>query len=175
MGADAERLDHADRVAGAGDDLGRAAADVDHQPPLAGAPGPERARDAHVDQAPFFLARDHLDRIADRLLEARKQLLGVARHAQRVGGDHAHRVQPVLAQDGGEVAQAAHRGVRRLDAQHIVRPEAGRQADRVARGAHDVDLAGDRFADVETEAVGAEVDCCVHGCADKIGKSSGPV
>jgi hypothetical protein len=100
VGAGAEGFDHADAVALPRDQLGRAAADVDHQAPFLAVA--ERARHAHVDQAPFFLAGDDLDRIADRLFQARQDLLGIARHPQGVGGDHAHGVEPVLAQDAAK-------------------------------------------------------------------------
>jgi hypothetical protein len=100
--------------------------------------------------------------VPDRVLGQRQQQVGVFRHAHRVGGDHAHGVELVLVEDLAELLQAADRGAHRRFAEHIVGIETGRQADGIARGAHDVDAATGRLADVKAEAVGPEVDCCKH-------------
>jgi len=90
LGADAEGFNEPDVAPGAGDDFGRAAADVDDQAALVVTL--DRACHAHVDQAPFFLARDDVDRVPDRVLGQRQQQVGVLRHPHRVGGDDTHGV-----------------------------------------------------------------------------------
>lgn len=58
----------------ADDELGRAAADVDHQPALVGL-GRLRMRHAQIDQACFLAPADHFDRMTQR---------GFGRHQKRL-------------------------------------------------------------------------------------------
>src|SRR3569623_1906768 len=62
-GADAERLDPLDPVPLPEDELGRTAADIEHQAPLFAAW--QRAGHAHIDQPPFFFAGNDFDRKAN--------------------------------------------------------------------------------------------------------------
>ena len=77
-------------VAAADDELGGAAADVDHQALLGR--GRQAVRDAEVDEARFLACRPRLRSGSPSAASARAQeVLGVLGHAQRVGADRAHR------------------------------------------------------------------------------------
>jgi hypothetical protein len=101
--ADLERLG-AQRPGPAPEDhLGRAPADVDHQPGLVGR---LETRHAGVDQAGFLATGDHLDRQAERLARAREELVAVARLAQRLRRDRPHLIGPVALEPLLEPRQA---------------------------------------------------------------------
>ena len=75
-------------VARADDELGRAAADVHHQPLFAR--GGQLVRDPEIDQPRFFAARHHLDGEAQRRLGLPEESRRILRHAQGVGADGPH-------------------------------------------------------------------------------------
>src|SRR4029077_993765 len=88
----------------ADDELGAAAADVDHQAPA----GLLRhgVRDAGIDEARLFHAGDDLDRVAECLTGALEEGLLAMRHAQRVGADDADAVGVHVAQPLSEALEA---------------------------------------------------------------------
>src|SRR5690606_40929977 len=85
--ADRQALELPWLVALADDQLGAAAADVDHE--IAAFAAVDVVRDAEIDQPRFLHAGDHLDRMAERLLGGGEERLGVAGAAQRVRPDDA--------------------------------------------------------------------------------------
>ena len=91
------RLDSA-----ANDELGRTAADVDHQALVIDRR--QRVRRADVDQARLFAAADDLDRKAQRLLGQRQEIGGILGDAQRIGRYHAYRRRRKTAQAFTETA-----------------------------------------------------------------------
>ena len=146
--------------AGADDELGRAAADVEHQAALAlrQRGGRQRVRHAEVDQARFLAAGDHLDREAERGARLAQELRRVLRHAQRVGADRAHRLAREAAQPLGELGQRLERVRLRGAVDALVGGQAAAQAHHLAHRVERVDLAVDDAPDLQVEAVGAEVD-----------------
>ncbi len=87
-----------------------------------------------------------------------QEFVGVLRHAQRVGADHAHRLAGHAGQALGEAAQRGDGALLRVVVEAPVGPEPGAQADRFLDRVERVDLVVDDAADREVEAVGAEVD-----------------
>jgi len=158
--AHVERLGELRLQAGADDELGRAAADVEHQAPLVFRQrrGRQRVRHAEVDQARFLAARDHLDREAERGARLAQELRRVLRHAQRVGADHPHRLAREAAQPLGELGERLERRRLRGAVDALVRGEAAAQPHHLAHGVERIDLAVDDTPDLQVEAVGAEVD-----------------
>ena len=110
--------------------FGRAAANVDHQAPLGRRT--ERIGHAHVDQAPFFFARNDFNRVADGQLGGRQEGGAVFGDAQGRGGHYPHRIEPVAGQDGVEIVQAGqcrlHCGARQI----ALGIKPGGKADRFA-------------------------------------------
>ncbi len=128
--AQAEGLDPFDIVAAPQYQFGRAAADIHHQPALAG--NGQRIGHAHVDQAPLFLARDDLDRVADGLLGQRQEDGAVARHAHGRRGHHAHGIEFETGENGAKALQAGQRRLHGRLGQVAIVVQAGSQAYRVA-------------------------------------------
>ena len=105
--ADLERLQPLGLHAAADDELGRAAADVDHEPRR----GRRRQHvgDAEVDQPRFLVAADDVDRKAEGGLGARQELVRVGGDAKRVGRHGPHRARVQAAQPFGEAREARER------------------------------------------------------------------
>ena len=142
-------------VALADDELGAAAADVDHQT-LAG--GVRHAvRDARVDEARLLHAGDDLDRVAERLARALEEDLLAVREAQRVGADDAHAVGVHVAQALPETLQARERARRHVLVDAAVLGDAGGEAHHLAQPVDDDQLAVRVARDDHVEAVGAQV------------------
>jgi len=134
-GAQAEGLDALDIVAAAQYQFGGAAADVHHQAAFAG--DGQRVGHAHVDQAPLFLARDDLDRVADGLFGQRQEDGAIARHAHGRRGHHAHGIELEAGQDGAKALQAGQRRLHGRLGQVAIGIQAGGQPDRVAHALDD--------------------------------------
>ena len=83
-----QALEHQRLEALADDDLGAAAADVDHQP--AAAIVRQVVRDTRVDQPRLFHAGNDFDGKSEGLACTLQERLLAARDAQRIGADHAH-------------------------------------------------------------------------------------
>jgi len=158
--AERDRLELLGHVVGADDALGRAAADVDHQP--SPAVDRQRVRRPEVDQPRLLAPGDHLDAEAQRLLGALEEGAHVARDAERVGGDRPHALGRERAQPLAEAAQRVDRaglcGLR----QRVPVAEARREPHRLLQLVHRADLVAERGrfdpSDDQPEAVGAEVD-----------------
>ena len=141
----------------ADDELGAAAADVDHQAPARLAR--HRVRDTGVDQARLFHAGDDFDRMAERLARALEEGLLAARDAQRVGADDAHAVaRACRAAAGRSARRQAQRARRDLLVEPAVLVDAGAEAHHLAQAVDDDELAVRVARDHHVEAVGAEVD-----------------
>src|SRR6185503_4583539 len=92
-------------VALADDELRAAAADVDDEVRAAG-----RLcvmRNAEIDEARLFDARDHFHRMPERVLGLREETGGVSRLAQRVRANDAHLMRAHVAQALTETPQAS--------------------------------------------------------------------
>ena len=140
----------------ADDQLGAAAADVDHQPMAAFAR--RRVRNAEVDEARFLDAGDDLDRVAERLARAVEERALAPRLAQRVGADDADSLGLHVVQPLPEALEAGERTAGGVAVQSILVVEAGCETDGLAQAVDDRDLAVRVTADDHVEAVGPEVD-----------------
>ncbi len=154
--AHVERFGELRIEAGADDELGRAAADVDDQPARGG--GRHRVRHAEVDEARFLAAGDDLDREAEHRARLTQELRGILRDAQGVGADGAHALAREAAQPLGEFGQRLERRGLRGAVDALVGGEAATQAHHFAHRIERIDLAVDHAPDLEVEAVRAEVD-----------------
>ena len=152
-GADAKRLDALDFGPASEDQLGRAAADIEHQAPFAR--HAERVSYAHVDQPAFFFARNNLDRITDRLFGRRQEYGDVPGDAQSIGRDDLDRSERITGQQCLETRQRFERGLHRLFGQAALAVEPGRQPDRIARSLYDAHRFAVVHADVQAKTIGA--------------------
>ncbi len=113
---------------------------------------------AEVDEARFLAAGNHLDREAERGARLAQELRRVLRHAQGVRADHAHRLPREAAQPLGELGERAERPRLRRAVDALVGGEAGAQAHHLSHGVEGIDLTVDNPADLQVEAVRAQVD-----------------
>ncbi len=141
--------------AGAGDQFGAAAADVDDQPPIRPAGG---VRNAVINQPRFFFAADHLHRAAEDLLGDLQELIGVGRQAQRGGGDDADLLARNVLQAFREQPQALPAALHGLMRQVIVLIQPGRQTHLALDAGQSLNAAGHLAHHQHVEAVGAEID-----------------
>ena len=123
--ADGERLGQARDQGRAEDHLGRPPADVDHKARLVAG---LQVRDADVDEARLFAARDDLDVLAQSLLRAQQKGVAVARFTQRLCGHGAHALRCEARQPRGKAAQADQAALHGFFGEHAVGVEAGTQA-----------------------------------------------
>ena len=140
----------------ADDQLGAAAADVDHQP-VAGL-ARRGVRDAEVDQARLFDAGDDLDRVAERIARPVEERALAPRLAQRVGAHHAHPAGLHVVQPLPEALEALQRAGDGFTVEAALLVEAGREPHRLAQAVDDHQLAVRVTRDHHVEAVGPEVD-----------------
>ncbi|MCY1232082.1 hypothetical protein D9M72_445550 [compost metagenome] len=151
-------------VAVADDELGRAAADIDHQ--AVALAGRGVVRGPEVDQPRLFAPGDHFDREAQRAFGLDQELGRVLGHAQRIGGDGAHLVGRELAQPVAEAPQRIDAAAPRGLVQVFVGRQAGGQADGLAQRVDLEDLAGRAIGggglvhppDHQAEAVRTHID-----------------
>jgi hypothetical protein len=153
--ADLEGLGLLGLAARAQDHLGGAAADVDHQPAYVGG---LQVRDAGVDQARLFAARDHLDRMAERRLRALQEGIAVARLAQGLRRHGAHLCGGEACQAFAEALQAGQPAQRGFLGQHAFGVQAGAQAHGLFQIELPAVAAVAQLADFEPEAVRPHVD-----------------
>ncbi len=104
--------------AAADDELGRAAADVDHEPALFR--WRQAVLDADENEPRFFASRDHFDREAERDARELQERRRILRHAQRIGADGAHSVTIESAQPFAEAAQRGERALLRRGIEQLV-------------------------------------------------------
>ena len=122
----------------------------------------------------LFAPRNHLDRIPERVLRLEQEGIDVARLPQRLRADRADLL-------GAHAAQAfVHAGERvdgdrdRLLAEPPLAVEPGGEADRLLPVADAGDVAAFDAPDLETEAVGAEIDGGeLHGCGGEATRERG--
>ena len=154
--AHVQRLGELRLEAGADDELGRAAADVDHQASVRG--GGQRMRHAQIDEARLLAARDHLDREAEHLPGFAQELGRVLRYTQRIGAHRAHCLTREAAQPLGELGKRLERQGLRAAVDAFLGGEPGAQAHHLAHRIERVDLAVDHPSDLQVKAVRAEID-----------------
>src|SRR6266571_956974 len=140
----------------ADDELGRAAAYVDHQTPLGR--GCEAVRDAEVNQARFLPAEYHFDGKPKRRFGFREKGFCVFRYAQRARTHGTHRRARKTAQALAETRKRLQRPrfCRLIDAP--VPRETRTQAHRISQAVEQVDLVVNDPADLQVEAVGSQVE-----------------
>ena len=118
----------------------------------------QRMHDAQVDEARFLVAGDDLDGESQRGFGLAHELLGVLRHAQRVGPDHPHGSLGHSHQAFREATKRGERTLAHLVVEDLLLRDAGAQAHRFLQRIERIDLLADHTPDREVEAVGAEVD-----------------
>ena len=141
-------------------DLGRAAADVDHQP-LVRAHG-ARVRDAGVDQARLFQPGDDFDGVTERGAGALQEPALALGAAQRIGADDAHAVGVHGAQALAESFEAAQGAVGGGIVEPAAVAQAGGQAHHLAQPVEDDQLAVRVARDHHVKTVGAQIDGGEH-------------
>jgi hypothetical protein len=154
--AHVQRLGEQRVETGTDDELRRAAADVDDQAPLRRCR--QGMRDTEVDEARFLASRDHLDRKAERGARFAQKLRRILRHAQRVGADHAHRRPREAAQALAELGERLEGGCLGGAVDALLGREPAAQAHHLAHRVERIDLPIDHPADLQMEAVRAQID-----------------
>ena len=140
----------------ADDELGAAAADVDHQA-LAWL-ARHGVRDARVNEPRLLHSGDDLDRVAESLAGALEKSLLPVRETQRVGADNAHAVGMHVAQTLAEALQTGERARGDVLVDTAVLGDAGGEAYHLAQAVDDDELAVRMARDHHVEAVGPEID-----------------
>ena len=115
----------------ADDDLGRAAADIDHQP-LVRAHG-ARVRDARVDQARLFEPGDDLDGVPERRPSPLQEPTLAFCAPQCVGADHSHAIRMHGAQPLPKALEAAQALARRPHRQPAAVVQTGGEPHHLAQ------------------------------------------
>jgi hypothetical protein len=118
---------------------------------------------AQVSERRFFLAGQHLDRVAEQLLGGGQEHVAVARHAQRGSGHHAHRRHAVGAQARAHRTQGVEGGLHRVGPQAPLGVERGGQVQRRVGIVERAQLAVFDGPDQQAETVGAEDQRGVDG------------
>ena len=120
--------------------------------------GRQHVRDAEVDEARLLVAADDVDGEAERGFGLRQERRRVARDAERVGRDRAHRGRMQSRQPLAEAREARERRLARGEREVARVVDARAEADRLAPGVEAEDLVALDAADLEAEAVRAQVD-----------------
>ena len=143
-------------IALADDELGGTAANIDHQPALAG----RRAAvgDAEIHQARFLASRHHFNRVPDRGFGRAEELSRMTQLPHAVGGDDAHALRWNRADALTEARQAIDRALEHLLAQATAIVESFGQAHGFAQAIDDAQLTEHVARDHHVEAVGTQVD-----------------
>ncbi len=144
----------------ADDQLGAAAADVDDQPPARLAR--HGMRDARVDEARLFHARNDFDGMPERLARPFEEGLLAAGDPQGVGAHDAHAARMHGAQALPESLQAGERARGRFLVDAAVLFDARSQAHHLAQPVDDDELAVRIPRHDHVKAIGAEIDRSQH-------------
>jgi hypothetical protein len=150
-----QALEPLGREALADDEFGAAAADVDDEAVTAFVR--RRVRDAEVDQARFFDARDDFDGMPECVagtLEEHATALGLA---QRVGADDANALRPHVAQALAKAFEALQRALRRFAAETAVFVEARGETNHLPQAVEHDELPVVVTGDDHVKAVRAEI------------------
>ncbi len=150
-----QALESLGREALADDQFGAAAADVDDEAMTAFVR--RRVRDAEMDQARFFDARDDFDGMTECVagpLEKDPAPLGLA---QGVGADDAHALRPHVAQALAEAFEALQRALRRFAAEAAVFVEARGETNHLPQAVEHDELPVVVTGDDHVKAVRAEI------------------
>ena len=137
---------------GADDELGRAAADVDNQHPVA--VGRQGVDDAGVNQACLFAARNHFYRKPQRGFGFGNEAADIFGNAESVGRHDAHLFRLEAAQPFAEFGQTFQGAFLRFFAQVFLFVQTGGKAHHLFEGIDDFQLAVVVFANLEAETVG---------------------
>ena len=140
----------------ADDELGRTAADVDHQSTVGR--GRQRMRDAQIDKARFFAAGNDLDRMSQCDLGLGNEFVGILRHSERRGADTADRLGRQPAQAFAEAVQAGQRARLGRLVEPLVAGEPAGEAHGLLQRVERIELVARYAGDFEAKGIGAEVD-----------------
>jgi hypothetical protein len=154
--ADLEGLGLQRGAAFAQDHFGGASADVHHETPAIARR--HQPRHAHVDQARFLAARDHLDGVAQHHLGPPQESVAVARLAQGLGGHGPHLTGAEAVQAFGKAGQAGQSAQGGLFGEHAFGIQAASQAHGFLDVVEPAVLAAFDLADLQAEAVRSHVD-----------------
>ncbi len=141
-------------------DLGRSAADVDHQP-LVRAHG-TGVHDAGVDQPRLFQPGDDFDGMTERGAGAFQEPALALGAAQGIGADHPHAVGMHGAQPLAEALETAQCALRRGIVQPPAVAQARGQAHHFAQSIQNDELAVRMTRHDHVKAVGAQIDGGEH-------------
>ena len=137
------------------DQLGRTAADINHQLTTALR---LRMLNAHKNQARFFIAGDDLDRVGDHFFRAFKKLRRVGRLTQRMRPDDADAGRGEPLQTFSKQRQAVQPAGHRFFAQHRVFIKAIGQMHALFQASNDLHGAIDDTGDHHMKTVRTKVD-----------------
>lgn len=111
-----------------------------------------------VDQARFFPAGNHLDRVAEDGLGALDEFVTVASFAQCVGADDAHCARGHAVDQLGKALEALEASLHGFFAEHARFVDAGGQLNLFAQALENADLGVVGLGHDHVETVGAKVD-----------------
>ena len=138
------------------DQLGRAAADIHHQAFFFA--GRQTVRGADINQPGFFAPGDDFNRKSQTRLCFADEGGGVFCHPQGVGAHHPHLVGAEVAQTVAKPRQAGQRALLGGVVQKIVSSQASAQAHGVFEGVERKKLLAIDADDLQTKAIGAEIN-----------------
>jgi hypothetical protein len=139
----------------ADDELGAAAADVDHQ--ATAALRRQALGDAEVDESRLLAAGDHFDAMTERGLTGYQERLRVAQLAHGIGGDRANPVGGDVAQSLAHALQAFQRTPERFLGKFAALGQARGGAHRLAQTVDHAQLSKRVTGHDHVEAVRAEI------------------
>ena len=118
----------------------------------------EGVRHAEIDQARLLDAGHHFDRVPEQRFGAADEQVAVARHAQRVGADDAHRALRQAVNQLGETRQAVEAALHGFLGEVAAFIEAGGQLNLVTQTLENADLALIDACQHHMEAVRPQID-----------------
>ena len=144
----------------ADNELGTAAANIDHQP------APDIVRKGmgytQINQARFLAPGNDLHGIAENLLRAGHELMGVTSHPEGVGADNLYSLRWHPLKALGKPAQTAQRALLGLFSQPVVLIQTCAQLDLFPHLLERTDFSMYESGNHHVEAVRAHVDGCKH-------------
>ncbi|MNN30761.1 hypothetical protein D3C81_1444200 [compost metagenome] len=114
--------------------------------------------DAEVDQARFFTAGNHFDRMPEDFFGAADELAAVARLAQGVGADDTYRAVRHAADQLGEALEAVQAALHRFFVELALFVDAGGQLNLLPETLENTDLGMVGLGHYHMETVGAQVN-----------------